>query len=646
MGRRPIITVSLLLWLGLAGASSFQDNAQTALHLLDYIAVDYGEAVAGGQIKNAGEYQEMREFAAQTLTLIERLPAHSEHTKLLTAAQALAKRIEAKETPAQIAAQANELRWSVIDAYQVRIAPKSAVDLDRGAQLYSSRCAGCHGAAGAGDGPAGQGLEPAPSNFRDSVRMAQRSLYGLYNTISLGVVGTGMSSYAQLSDEDRWALAFFVAGFAADETAIARGATLWRAGAGRAEFPDLTPVATLSAAEVKARLGDDAAAIQAYLRSHPQALTGSRSTPVEFAVAAIGKSAEAYRRGAREEAMDLAISAYLEGFELIEANLRSADAQLMERTEREMMNYRSALQSAAPIAQIEQHASNVQALLSQARAALDDAPTSYAAAFVSSLVILLREGAEAILVLAAILAFLAKAERKDARRWVHAGWVAALILGAATWAVSSYLVEISGASREITEGVAALISAAMLIYVGYWLHNKSHADAWRKFIKDQVGGALSARTLWALAAISFLAVYREMFETVLFYQVLAAQTGPEGYGALLAGVAVAAVSLAAIAWLILRASKRLPIGPFFSVSSLLLIALAVVFAGQGVAALQEAGWISVHAVQFFAAPMLGTYPTVQTLAAQLAVILLAAAGFWRLRRMRRQESDARVIDAR
>ena len=91
--------------------------------------------------------------------------------------------------------------------------------------------------------------------------------------------------------------------------------------------------------------------------------------------------------------------------------------------------------------------------------------------------------------------------------YIHVGWIAAVVLGAATWLVAHYLLEISGANRELTEGFSALLAAAMLLYVGYWLHSKSYAQAWQAFIRDQVTAALGKRTLWAMAGISFLAVY-------------------------------------------------------------------------------------------------------------------------------------------
>jgi high-affinity iron transporter len=294
-------------------------------------------------------------------------------------------------------------------------------------------------------------------------------------------------------------------------------------------------------------------------------------------------------------------------------------------TDREMMTLRSLMRDGAPAADVARQEAQVEALLAQARDALAGPGLSPRTIFASALLILLREGIEALLVVAAIVAFLVKARRRDALPYVHAGWAGAIVLGLATWAVAATLVEVSGATREVTEGVTALVASAMLVYVGYWLHTRASAHAWQDFIRTQVGGALAGRTLWAMAIVSFLAVYREMFETALFYQALWVQAGESGREALLGGVAAAVVLLALIGWAIFRYGIRLPLGPFFTVTSLLLCALAVVLAGKGVAALQEAGLIPADPIAFFRVPELGIFPTSQTVVAQVLVLAAVVA---------------------
>jgi len=224
-------------------------------------------------------------------------------------------------------------------------------------------------------------------------------------------------------------------------------------------------------------------------------------------------------------------------------------------------------------------------------------------------------------------ALLVRAGRFDALRYVHAGWIAALAAGGLTWVGASYAISISGASREVTEGVTALVATAILVYVGLWMHGKSSSRHWQAYLDRRLRGALQGKTLWALGLVSFLAVYRETFETVLFAEAVAAQAGPAGRGPLLGGLAAAALALVALGWIIVRGSVRLPVGLFFGASSVLLGVLAVVFAGKGIAALEEAGWLPGHQVALPSFPLLGVYPNLLGLALQAVLVVGIAAGF-------------------
>jgi high-affinity iron transporter len=621
-----LITISI--FAGAAHAADWRESAQTALHMLDYVGVDYPEFVKNGKVLDEAEYKEQLEFANQVVVQVKGLPENARRAQLLADAEALVKMIVAKAPGEKVSAASSTLRWAIIGAYQLSIAPKKAPDLARGAKLFGENCAGCHGAEGRGDGPMGKGLDPAPSDFHDAARMTQRSVYGLYNTITLGVGGTGMAPYGTLSENDRWALAFYVSNFPVAQATLTKGETVWKSGSQKAVFGDFDNLATLSTDEVKARFGADAALAQHWLRAHPDAISADRSSPIQFSIDTLRASAAAYRQGERAAAQQLAVTAYLEGFELVEASLDNIDGSLRLEVEREMMAYRNLLKAGSPAEAVQTQMNRAIELLSAAEGKLQNDAMSPGTTFTASFLILLREGLEAILVLAAIVAFLVKSERRDALPWMHAGWIAALALGVLTWFVATFVVGISGASREMTEGVTALIAAGMLVYVGYWLHSKSYTAAWQRFIRDKVGAALEKKTLWAIAIVSFLAVYRELFEIVLFYQALAVQVGDAGQGALVGGIAVAALLLVLIGWGIFKYGMRLPIGPFFTVTSLLLVVLAVAFAGQGIAALQEAGVIDADPVRFFRLPILGIFPTVQTLATQAAVAAVVVASFY------------------
>jgi high-affinity iron transporter len=626
------------LALALAGSPAFaanEDPSAMALHLLDYIASDYPNAVESGRVKSEDEYKEMTEFTGEAAKRVKLLPDNPAKKGLAADADKLVALVAAKADAKDVAQSANAIQAAMIHAYKIAVAPRHTPDVARGATIFGEQCTSCHGASGHGDGPAAKGMDPPPANFLDAERMGKRSAFGLYNTVTLGVQGTPMRAFTELSDDDRWALAFYVASLPESAATRTKGEALWKAGKGRNEFATLDPIATLSPNDTAIRHGDDGVALRAYLIAHPEALAGAKGSPIDFATEKVAEAVAAYRKGDRSHASQLAIQAYLEGFELIETSLSNVDSDLMRRGERAMMDVRGAIQSGAPAAEVEAKALEASKLLAEAREKLGGEALSAPATFTAALIILLREGLEAMLVLAAIFAFLGKAERGDAKRYVHMGWIAALALGALTWFVSNKIIAISGASREVTEGVTALISAAMLLYVGFWLHDKSHAQGWQKFINAQVGGALTSGTVWTLATISFLAVYREIFETVLFYEALASQAGPEGHGALVAGVACGAVALAITTWAILRWSARLPLGAFFAGSALLLAILAVVFTGQGIAALQEASWVDANALGSVRVPMLGIFPTMQSLGAQAAVAALIVFVIWWAKRSER-----------
>ena len=603
------------------------ERAQIILHMLDYVGVDYPGAVKDGKVLNQGEYDEQVEFVVQARSLIGQLEARPERAALVTDADRLIGLVKDKRPGADVAVLATQLRWAIIKAYGVEVAPKRPPDLAQAGALYAVQCALCHGAEGRGDGAAGKSLDPPPANFHDGERMAQRSVYSLYSTITLGVGGTGMTSFRGLTDEQRWALAFYVANLGQADGDTRRGAELWQAARGKQAFPDLAGIVTQSAREIQAQHGADAATVLGYLRQHPDVLAPQGGSAIARSAALLRESVKAYRQGRGRDAQELAAASYLDGFELAEASLDAVDRGLRGEVEAKMMRYRGLLRAGAPLAEVQAQAAVIEGLLDRARGLLDSTRLSASATFLSAFVILLREGLEAILVVAAIYALLVRAGRRDALAYLHGGWILALIAGGLTWLVASYVIAMSGATREVTEGLSALVAAAILLYVGFWMHGKSQARQWQAYLDRRLAGALAGRTLWALAFVSFLAVYREAFETVLFYEALAVQAGPGGGVPLLAGLAAAAGALLVLGWLIVRGSVRLPFGLFFGASAALLALLSVILAGKGVAALQAAGWIAVHEVHFPSLPLLGLYPNLQSLLLQAALVVVIAGGF-------------------
>ncbi|MDP1630259.1 MAG: cytochrome c/FTR1 family iron permease [Caulobacter sp.] len=611
--------------------------AETIWRLLDYVAVDYPGAIQDGRVISAAEHAEMVEFSQTVRRLMATLPATKAKPGLETKADALQQAIAAKRSAAEVARLAKGLAADLLAAYPVPLAPSAAPDLARGASLYAENCVSCHGATGDGKGPAAKGLDPAPIAFTDLDRARQRSLFGLYQVVEQGLEGTAMPSFAQMPSNDRWALAFYVGGLSQDEGARSRGEALWQGDAKlRGQFPNLETLTKTTPAELALSVGNRKADdLMAYLRRSPGVLTEQGAVSLAFARSKLKATVNAYAAGNTRDAGALALSTYLDGVEPFEPAIAARDSKLLTRIEAAMGEFRSQIGRNAPVDSVRRQATVIEGLLEEVEAVLAPAQADATAAFVGAFTILLREGLEALLIVVAMIAFLKKAERQDVLPYVHGGWVAALGAGVLTWAAATYFITISGAQREMTEGFGGLFAAAVLLSVGIWMHGKSQADAWQRYIKERLSKALSRGSAWFLFLLAFVVVYREAFETILFF---AALWSPRTAGAVLGGAGVALVALVAIAWVMLRYSSRLPISQFFAASAALVGVLAFVLAGKGLAALQEAGVVPVTALAGWPTlELLGFYPTWQTLLVQLAVIAILVGGYLHNRSPRRME---------
>ncbi len=607
-----------------------QKSVATAWKLLDYVAVDYGGAVKDGRAISAVEYGEMQEFTATIAKNIADLPPQPSKPALQAQAHALRQLVAAKASQKQVASASHALATAMLTAYPVPTAPTAVPNVHRGAALFAENCAACHGASGAGNGPAAKSLDTPPVDFTDTGRAQKRSLAALEQVIAQGISGTAMQPFDELPQKDRWDLAFYTGHFAFTADQVRRGAKLWASDPQlRARIPDLKALATMTPAALGEQIGQDKAdAVMAYLRSNPDSVAraGDGATASLAVVRSkLAQALAAYRGGNRAAAKQLALSAYLDGFEPVEPLLGASNPTLLSTIETRMGELRAGIDGGEPYSTVASRAASIEELLADAEAALSPKASSGSTAFVGAFTILLREGLEALLVVVAMLAFLRKAEQARALRYVHGGWVAALVAGGATWLAATYFISISGASRELTEGLGSLLAAVVLISVGIWMHGKSHADQWRRYVREKLAKAMGRESGWFLFGLAFVVVYREVFETILFYAAMWAQ----GNGAaMLAGAATAVLALAAIAWAMLRYSRTLPLGTFFRYSSWLMAVLVFVLAGKGIAALQEAGWIDIAPLA--AVPrisMLGLFPTIQSVAAQVIAVIAIVVGF-------------------
>jgi high-affinity iron transporter len=274
---------------------------------------------------------------------------------------------------------------------------------------------------------------------------------------------------------------------------------------------------------------------------------------------------------------------------------------------------------------------NLKKMLREDANQLDGKEESAAGVFLASLLIILREGFEAILVIAAIAAYLIRSGNLRQTRIVYISGFAALVASGIAAVAIQFVFEVSGANQEILEGVAMLLAVVVLFFVSNWMVAKAEAEAWKQYIEGKVQTAIETGSSFALGAAAFLAVFREGAETILFYQALLGET--DTYRNMVwIGFLVGCAALVIIFAVVRYGSLVIPIKPFFMATSILMYIMSVAFAGGGVKELQEADVISVTPVNFVQSiDILGIYPTVETLLPQAVLLLLAIASLFHYR---------------
>ena len=313
-----------------------------------------------------------------------------------------------------------------------------------------------------------------------------------------------------------------------------------------------------------------------------------------------------------------------------DASLKARDPSLYTDLEVRWLGLAAAMKNGAPVADVRTQAAALADLLDRVSGA-PAAATSGSSLFVDGLLIIVREGFEAILVLTALAAYLVKVRQGDKQWLLYAGAGGAVAASVALAIVARHVMPVAGTAREALEGATMLLAALVLFTASYWLISKSEARRWQAFVRTRLEGALNSRRRAALLVLAFLVVFREGFETVLFYEALLgrAATGA-GTSAVWGGFAVGTALLAVIATALFRYGVRIPIRPFFAVTGILLYLLAFKFAGGGVRELQEAGWLGVTPAPIpdvqWLRDWLAVYPFVEPLVAQGLLVLAVVAG--------------------
>lgn len=577
-----IVLICVLAGAALAAVPRAGLGQETPVkRLSNVVAVTVDEYAKGidstGRLISAQEYQESLDFIADAVRVAHGLDG-ARAAAIRAAVDTIAWGVRSKVPPQRLDAlhRIFEAAAGVEAALDL---PAHPPDAAAGRLVYGTYCAACHGDRGLGDGPAGRGLDPAPPALarRDVLAGATPAL--VYRVISAGVAGTAMPAWGgTLTPQQRWDVVAYI-------DSLSGGA--------------------LGAIDVATRPAPPA----------PPA-AGTVAMLLDRALAAA-------RAGQLGEAHDRAVDAYL-AFEPLETPARARSPGAVAALERRFGTFRAQL-AQGDVAGATSTRDAIAASLPPLRA-LTQAPAGGWTAFLQSFVIILREGFEAILVIGAIVAFLIATGNRDRLRAIWAGVWLGIAASAVTAVALRTALRAVPASQDLIEGISMLVAVVVLFWVSYWLISKVEAAKWQHFIRERVTRALEAGGGAALGFVAFLAVYREGAETALFYQALFGE-GTHLLLPLSLGLGCGAIALAVIFTLFYRYGVRIPLRPFFAITSALLYLMAFVFMGRGIAELQEVDVIPMSVVRGLPhVEALGIHPTLETSIGQaLLVVLLLVA---------------------
>lgn len=592
--------------------ASTKDN-ELAVHLLSYLAQDYGEAVQDGKVKSIEEYQEQLDFAKEVVRISEE---NNYNSQLKNSILKLNNGILNKLNPEEISNMANTIKTNILNEFQLLTFPSLPINISKAHQLYQENCMACHGQGGYGDGAAGKGLEPKPTNFHDLERMQNVSPYGAFNTISLGVNGTGMASHDYLTEEDRWSLAYYVTSFRFKNIKKIEGITL-----------SIKDSSSLSDNEIKVKFGLDdekSLGVLASIRdnsSNPP--SDGKKNQLELhlteAIKKLKESLNLYLSGEVKEARNLSLTAYLQDIEPIEGILKANNKDLVSEIELTLSKYRSLLANNASEDEI---TSILYPLISKLENVIQskDYDNNNVSSFLMSFGIVLREAFEAGLILFLLFSLTKKSNATVFNKHIHFGWISSLLVGIVLYLVIDNAFKVTGEIAESLEGYTALIASGLLFYVGFWMHKNMDINKLKDSLVSAVNNATGSKKGLALFLVAFTAVFREVFETLLFIKILLLDGHSKFYVGFGAVIALALTFI--VIKIAIRYSIRLNLSYLFKASTVLILVLSTIFLGKGIGALQKTGSFVQTSLDIYSIPVIGFNSTLEVLIAQMGLVII------------------------
>ena len=574
-----------------------QDKVKKIVMMLNIAAKEFADGVVDGKIVIAPEYEESLVFLKQAT---ERYSRASQKIEDKAKAESLSQHfpelmemIKTKVASQKVWDKVNQINSQLMSTFEVEInkLPITPVSLRNGKKIFENNCAVCHGMAGHGDGPLAKEFDPSPAVLSNPKLTgdAHTTAYDNFEVINVGIANTKMISWSDyLSETQIWNVTYYLRSFSNANV-------------------QLPPV------------NKDLAALESGSNSGKEI---SDQVMIEVR-GQLADSLKKFKEEKLEDAAETAFDAYMT-YEKIESNILTRDRELGIKLESAFSRYRGEIKRGATLEYVEKLNNEILLDLSKGLELLKN-EVGFSGLFIQSLSIIVREGFEVILIIAALIAFLRKSRNEARIKSIHIGVVVGILASFLTAYIIHEILHLSAVNQEVLEGWIMIVAVAILFSVSYWLVSKIDNKKWQEYINKTMRGALSKGNIWTLSAVAFITVYREGFETVLFYKALFLYAG-ESTSGIISGFFAGCVILAGVFYLINYIGLRIPIKWFFGFTSALLYYMAFTFMGKGIHVLQMGEQVSMTIAENLPSiSWLGMYPTWETFIGQ--AILFAAFVF-------------------
>lgn len=649
------LLLSLLFSFPVMAEKMNDDNIRKIKKISDALnlaRIEYAESVADGKIISQDEYDETNLFLNQALSKLSEVENSLKNENMDNVNQIRAEinsilvKVEQKASPEIMNKEvsATDKNLSSLAGVSLLELPLSAPSAEKGRTVYEKNCALCHGIKAFGDGPSASTMNPPPANFHSEKIIRETSPYTLYRAIKNGNPGAGMPSWEyQLSQEEKWDVINYIRSIT--HQSDSKSADIFNQYVKNKpvykKINDITFTADLSDFDLISILKEEKSLSEfsdndlynlvSYIRTNQtnyNNVAGTKESSMskkEYLESRISEikalllnSQKAYQQGNYTEAKNKVTEAYM-SFEPVERELAAKDKDMARKLELDFNNLKG-------ISSVAGNSEKSNTLIIGISEELDNSvitlteEKSNMAIMLQSMFLILREGFEAILIITALIAFVRKSQAgQKLVKNIYIGVGLGIIASFITAVIIEIVLKNTSFSKEVLEGSTVLLAAAVLFYVSHWLISNTQAQKWQKFISSQLKSAMSNSNQMAIVSVGFLSVYREGFETMLFYKALYTSL-PNSGNMLGIGFVAGCAALAVMTILFYKFSVKIPIREFFIVTSIFLYYMVISFVGKGLHEFQEANIISTTSINIPTIDLIGLYPTLETTLAQLFIL--------------------------